>query len=129
MGSGGDWRRQQRRQRRWGREFRSDGIIVLLVKIMTVNMSMNLMLVLKAEHGVRRRLAQATKAPTTVGTRIQIGWYYRFACKNNDGKYEYEFDAGLESGTWGPAATGAGNKGANDGGDANSDRMVLSFCL
>lgn len=53
-------------------------------------------------------------------TDLLVARYYRFGCYSNSGKFEYEFDAGLESGTWGPAATGAGNKGANDGGNANS---------
>lgn len=53
--------------------------------------------------------------------------YYRFACKSNGGKYEYEFDAGLESAAWGPAATGINNKGANDGGDANSGGATAQY--
>ena len=56
----------------------------------------------------------------TSWTDLLIARYYRFGCYSNGGKLEYEFDAGLESGTWGPAATGLGNKGANDGGNANS---------
>lgn len=51
---------------------------------------------------------------------ISAGKYYRFACYSNGGKFEYEFDAGLESAAWGPEATGVGNKGANDGGNANA---------
>lgn len=51
---------------------------------------------------------------------ISAGTYYRFACYSNGGKYEYEIDAGLESAAWGPAASGISNKGANDGGDANT---------
>lgn len=51
---------------------------------------------------------------------IAAGKYYRFACYSNGGKFEYEFDAGLESAAWGSAATGVGNKGANDGGNANT---------
>lgn len=51
---------------------------------------------------------------------LLVARYYRFGCYSNSGKFEYEFDAGLESGTWGPAATGVGNKGANDGGNSNS---------
>ena len=59
-------------------------------------------------------------ADLSAATDLTTGKYYRFACYNNGGKFEYEFDAGLESGTWGPAATGTNNKGANDGGNANT---------
>ena len=67
------------------------------------------------------------KEDLTNATDIQSGLYYRFACKDNGGKYEYEFDAGLESSAWGPATAGAGNKGANDGGDANSGGTTAQY--
>lgn len=59
-------------------------------------------------------------ADFSASTDLEAGKYYRFGCYNNGGKFEYEFDAGLESGAWGPSATGIANKGANDGGNANA---------
>lgn len=59
-------------------------------------------------------------ADLSAATDLTAGKYYRFGCYNNSGKFEYEFDAGLESGTWGPASAGTNNKGANDGGNANA---------
>lgn len=50
---------------------------------------------------------------------LTSGKYYRFGCYNNGGKFEYEFDAGLESAAWGPNALGASDKGRSDGGNAN----------
>ncbi len=66
-------------------------------------------------------------ADLSSNTDLTTGKYYRFACKNNSTKYEYEFDAGLESSAWGPAASGIGNKGANDGGDANSGGSTAQY--
>lgn len=59
-------------------------------------------------------------ADLSAATDLTTGKYYRFGCYNNSGKFEYEIDAGLESATWGPSATGINNKGANDGGNANA---------
>ena len=57
---------------------------------------------------------------------ISSGTYYRFACYDNGGKFEYEFDAGLESAAWGPKALAGDDKGRNDGGNANGDASETS---
>jgi len=63
--------------------------------------------------------ADLSAEDTNANTDIAKGFYYRFGCWSNGGKFEYEFDAGLESAAYGPLASGGG-KGGSDGGNANA---------
>lgn len=56
---------------------------------------------------------------STDNADLAAGLYYRFGCYDNGGKFEYEIDAGLESGAWGPKALSTADKGRSDGGNAN----------
>lgn len=50
------------------------------------------------------------------------GLYYRWGCSYVDGKYEYEFDAAMESAKYKPAcsATNCDDKGLTDGGNSST---------
>ena len=69
--------------------------------------------------------ADLSAADANSNTDILDGFYYRFGCWSNGGKFEYEFDAGLESSAYGPLASGGG-KGGSDGGNANGATKATS---
>ena len=69
--------------------------------------------------------ADLSAADANPNTDILDGFYYRFGCWSNGGKFEYEFDAGLESSAYGPLASGGG-KGGSDGGNANGATKATS---
>lgn len=61
-----------------------------------------------------------TNAWDTVGT---AGLYYRWGCNYYGGKFQYEYDAALESAKYKPGCTitNCDDKGYNDGGNSSTD--------
>lgn len=59
------------------------------------------------------------------------GLFYRWGCSTQTGKYEYEFDAALESAKYKPGctATGCEDKGISDGGNSTTTSSALSTGL
>lgn len=60
--------------------------------------------------------------PTDPTNTLASGLYYRWGCNFNGSKYQYEFDAALESAKYKPGCTvtNCDDKGALDGGNSNT---------